>query len=128
LHCRLVVPEGVLFDGDASLIVARSPNGEFAVMDNHAPLLAVLDPSPLRIKTSAEEHVYALSGGLLRVEQTGVTIAAEQAISVDEIDLAEVKGRRTEMDEQLKATPDDEKLLRELEILSVQERIKERHG
>lgn len=128
MHCRLVVPEGVLFDGDASLIVARSPNGEFAVMDNHAPLLAVLDPSPLRIKTSAEEHVYALLGGLLRVEQTGVTITAEQAISVDEIDLAEVKGRRTEMDEQLKATPDDEKLLRELEILSVQERIKERHG
>ena len=127
MHCRLVIPEGVLFDGKASLIVARSPNGEFAVMDNHAPLLAVLNPSPLRIKTSAKEHVYALSGGLLRVEQTGVTITAEQAISVDEIDLAEVRGRRTEVDEQLKDTPDDEELLRERERLIVQERIKGQH-
>ena len=128
LHCRLVVPEGTLFDGDAALIVARSPNGEFAVMDKHAPLLTVLTASPLRIETGTGERLFALSSGLLCVEKTGVTILAEEAIPAEKIDLVKVKERRRRVDEQLKTTPDDEKLLRERERLVVQERIKERHG
>ena len=51
MHCQLQSPEQMLFDGEAKIIVARSPDGEFAVMDRHAPLLAALGPSPLRIKT-----------------------------------------------------------------------------
>ena len=128
MHCRLVVPEGVLFDGEALLVAARSSHGEFAVMADHAPLLAELVPAPLRIKTETGEHVYVLSSGLLRVEETGVTIAAEQAVPLDEIDLAEVRRRRVDLDERLKSAPEDENLLREREALNLQERIKEQHG
>ena len=128
MHCRLVVPEGVLFDGEASLIAARSSHGEFAVMDHHAPLLAELVPSPLRIKTEATEHIYVLSSGLLRVEETGVTITAEQAVPLGEIELTEVRRRRSDLDERLKSAPGDENLLRERETLNLQERIKEQHG
>jgi F-type H+-transporting ATPase subunit epsilon len=110
------------------LIVARSPNGEFAIMDDHAPLLAMLTASPLRIKTSTGERVFALSGGLLRVERTAVSITAEQAIPAEKIDLAEVRERRAKVDEQLRITPDDEALLSELEGLAVKERVKERYG
>jgi F-type H+-transporting ATPase subunit epsilon len=87
----------MLFDGEAKIVVAHSPEGEFAVMDGHAPLLAALGPSPLRIKTEDEEHVFALSGGVLQVTTDGVTILAHEAIPAGEIDLAAVSARREEL-------------------------------
>ncbi len=97
MHCQLQSPERMLFDGEAKIVVAHSPEGEFAVMDGHAPLLAALGPSPLRIKTEDEEHVFALSGGVLQVTTDGVTILAHEAIPAGEIDLAAVSARREEL-------------------------------
>jgi len=97
MHCQLQSPERMLFDGEAKIVVAHSPEGEFAVMDGHAPLLAALGPSPLRIKTEDEEHVFALSGGVLQVTTDGVTILAHEAIPAGEIDLAAVRSRRVEL-------------------------------
>jgi len=97
MHCQLQSPERMLFDGEAKIVVAHSPEGEFAVMNGHAPLLAALGPSPLRIKTEDEEHVFALSGGVLQVTKDGVTILAHEAIPSGEIDLAAVSARREEL-------------------------------
>ena len=97
MHCQLQSPERMLFDGEAKIVVAHSPEGEFAVMDGHAPLLAALGPSPLRIKTEDEEHVFALSGGVLQVTTDGVTILAHEAIPAGEIDLAAVRSRIVEL-------------------------------
>lgn len=97
MHCQLQSPERMLFDGEAKIVVAHSPEGEFAVMNGHAPLLAALGPSPLRIKTEDEEHVFALSGGVLQVTTDGVTILAHEAIPVGEIDFAAVSARREEL-------------------------------
>ena len=97
MHCQLQSPERMLFDGEAKIVVAHSPEGEFAVMNGHAPLLAALGPSPLRIKTEDEEHVFALSGGVPQVTKDGVTILAHEAIPSGEIDLAAVSARREEL-------------------------------
>ncbi|MEA3239566.1 MAG: ATP synthase F1 subunit epsilon [Candidatus Bipolaricaulota bacterium] len=97
MHCQLQSPERMLFDGEAKIVVAHSPEGEFAVMNGHAPLLAALGPSPLRIKTEDEEHVFALSGGVLQVTKGGVTILAHEAIPVGEIDLIAVSACREEL-------------------------------
>jgi len=82
MHCQLQSPERMLFDGEAKIVVAHSPEGEFAVMNGHAPLLA---------------HVFALSGGVLQVTKDGVTILAHEAIPSGEIDLAAVSARREEL-------------------------------
>lgn len=97
MHCQLQSPERMLFDGEAKIVVACSPEGEFAVMNGHAPLLAALGPSPLRIKTESEEHVFALSGGVLQVTTDGVTILAHEAIPAGEIDLVAVNARSDEL-------------------------------
>jgi len=97
MRCQLQSPERMLFDGEAKIVVAHSPEGEFAVMDGHAPLLAALGPSPLRIKTEDEEHVFALSGGVLQVTTDGVSVLAHEAIPAGEIDLDAVSARREEL-------------------------------
>ncbi len=75
------------------MIVARSPWGEFGVMDGHAPLLAALRPSQLRIKTSAEEITFAVAAGLMRVEKDEVAILVQNAVRRDAIDVASVRAR-----------------------------------
>ncbi len=97
MHCQLQSPERKLFDGEVKMVVARSPEGEFAVMEGHAPLMAALGPSPLRIKTDSEEKTYALSGGVLQVSADAVTILAHEAIPADAIDIEAVNKRREEL-------------------------------
>ena len=132
MHCQLQSPERMLFDGEAKIVVAHSPEGEFAVMDGHAPLLAALGPSPLRIKTEDEEHVFALSGGVLQVTTDGVTILAHEAIPAGEIDLAAVSARKEELagsevagaDVSRGDTPPGEQ---EIAFLDVQKKLGENH-
>jgi len=142
MHCQLQSPERMLFDGEAKIVVARSPEGEFAVMNGHAPLLAALGPSPLRIKTEDEEYVFALSGGVLQVTADGVTILAHEAIPTGEIDRAAVNARREELasseavatdeslgDESLgdKSLGDTSQIEQEIHFLDVQKELGENH-
>jgi len=128
MHCQLRSAERALFDGEATMVVAHSPKGEFAVMEGHAPLLAILDNAPLRIKTEKGEHAFALLTGLLRVSKEGVMILAQEAIPSEEIDLFAVRQRLTKIEQELPITQEKDELLRELAALRTKERVKERHG
>ena len=128
MHCQLRSAERALFDGEATMVVAHSPKGEFAVMEGHAPLLAILDNAPLRIKTEKGEHAFALLTGLLRVSKEGVMILAQEATPSEEIDLFAVRQRLTKIEQELPITQEKDELLRKLAALRTQERVKERHG
>lgn len=108
------------------MVVAHSPTGEFAIMADHAPFLAELDAGPLRIKTDAEEHTFAVLTGLLRVTEQGVAILAREAIPATEIDLPAVQKRREEVEAALPSNPEMELLRLELACLKAQERVGER--
>ena len=86
MQCRVRSADRTHFDGQATMVVARSTRGEFAVMDGHAPLLSAIRSGPLRIKTPDGERVFACFGGTLRVaEDATVTVLVEDAIAVEEI-------------------------------------------
>ncbi len=123
MHCELRSPERTLYTGEATLVVAHSPEGEFAVMDRHVPLLAALAASPLRIKDEENEHVFAVSGGILRVTDAGVTILAHEAISADAIDPAMIRTRREEVESAIASADEKGMLQLELDYLDVQERL-----
>ena len=128
MHCQLRSPERTLFDGEATLVAAHSMEGEFAVMTGHAPLLAALDTAPLRIKTDDGERVFAVDSGVLRVSANGVMILAQGAIAVEEIDLAAVKARRAEIEEEIAEAGEKNLLQRELTLLQVEERMVKNHA
>jgi len=93
MHCQVRSADQVLFEGEAIRVVARSSEGEFAVMDNHAPLLATLPAGPLRIVTNEETSTYACLGGVLRVEENTISISCRRAIHSSEIELSSVEDR-----------------------------------
>jgi F-type H+-transporting ATPase subunit epsilon len=78
LHVELVAVEERVWSGEASMLIARTTEGELGVLPGHAPLLGELvDPGRVRILTEAGEVAYTVHGGFLSVTQNGVSILAE---------------------------------------------------
>jgi len=87
MHCTMLCGDTALYDGEATMVVARSVNGEFAIMEGHAPLLAALDRGLLRIKTAEREQAFAVRSGAMNVGERGdVTVLVSEAHRADEID------------------------------------------
>lgn len=81
LHVDVVAVEAKVWSGDADMLVARTTEGELAILAGHAPLLGQLaEPGKVRIKTTnGEERAYDVDGGFLSVTENGVTVLAESA-------------------------------------------------
>jgi F-type H+-transporting ATPase subunit epsilon len=89
LHVELVSVERLLWSGDATMVIARTTEGELGLLPGHAPLLGELAPGGIvRIQQEGgEELVFAVHGGFLSVTEDGVSVLAELAERSDEIDV-----------------------------------------
>jgi F-type H+-transporting ATPase subunit epsilon len=107
VHVELVAVERLLWSGEATMVIARTTEGELGVLPGHAPLLGQLaDGGVVRIKEEGggEELVFAVHGGFLSVTEDGVSILAELAERSDEIDV----GRAQQAFDRAKAAGDDD--------------------
>ena len=77
----VVSVEAQVWSGEAEMVVARTTEGELAVLAGHAPLLGQLkEPSRVRVKTpGGDEIAYDVAGGFLSVTDEAVTVLAESA-------------------------------------------------
>ncbi len=102
LQVELVAVEKMIWSGEASMVIARTTEGELGVLPGHAPLLGELAPGGVvRIRPeSGEDLVVAAHGGFLSVTERGVSILAETAeISTDiDVERAREALRRAEQD------------------------------
>ena len=106
LHVELVSVERLLWSGDATMVIARTTEGELGVLPGHAPLLGELAPGGIvRIQQEGgEELVFAVHGGFLSVTEDGVSVLAELAERSDEIDV----GRAQQAVERARAAGEDD--------------------
>lgn len=90
VHVELVSVERLLWSGEATMVIARTTEGELGVLPGHAPLLGQLaDGGVVRIQEDgAGEITFAVHGGFLSVTDDGVSILAELAERAEEIDVA----------------------------------------
>ena len=85
----IVSAEGEIHSGDAIMVFAPASEGEVGIAPRHAPLLTSLRPGTVRVQDEEgnEETIY-ISGGLLEVQPTRVTILADTALRGDQLDAA----------------------------------------
>jgi len=78
---EIVSVESRVWSGEAEMVVARTTEGEMAVLSGHAPLLGQLkEPSRVRVHVGGgEEEAWDIGGGFLSVTEDGVTVLAETA-------------------------------------------------
>lgn len=80
LQVEVVSADRKVWSGEASMVVARTVEGEIGVLPGHAPLLAVLAEGEVRVTPVSGEQVTAtLSGGFVSVEHDRVTIVSDVA-------------------------------------------------
>lgn len=89
VHVELVSVERRLWSGDATIVLARTTEGELGVMAGHAPLLGELAPGGVvRVRQEGgEDLVVAAHGGFLSVTDDGISILAEIAEFAGDIDV-----------------------------------------
>jgi F-type H+-transporting ATPase subunit epsilon len=89
LQVELVAVERTIWSGEASMVIARTTEGELGVLPGHAPLLGQLaEGGVVTIRTTeGDDLVVAAHGGFLSVSSQGVSILAESAEISTEIDV-----------------------------------------
>jgi F-type H+-transporting ATPase subunit epsilon len=88
-HCELVSPEKLVFSGDVEAVVVPGTEGEFTVLKDHAPLVSTIKPGIVVIdETPANKRHLFVRGGFAEVAPSGLTILAEQAIPLAQLDTA----------------------------------------
>ncbi|SCK55420.1 F0F1 ATP synthase subunit epsilon [Streptomyces sp. WMMB 322] len=91
LHVELVAADRKVWSGEASLVVARTTSGDIGVMAGHQPLLGVLEPGAVTIRTTGESGegtlTAAVHGGFVSFADDKMSLLAEIVELSEEIDV-----------------------------------------
>lgn len=90
MYVDIVSAEAEIFSGPANMVFAPAVMGEVGIMPRHAPLLTKIKPGEVRVVTNdgKDEEFYFVSGGMLEIQPSGVTILADTAMRATDIDEA----------------------------------------
>jgi F-type H+-transporting ATPase subunit epsilon len=88
-HFDLVSPEKLAFAGDVDQVDVPGVEGDFGVLAGHAPVVAAIRPGILTIFTGGTKQKIIVLGGIAEVSEKGLTVLADVATSLDELDRAE---------------------------------------
>jgi F-type H+-transporting ATPase subunit epsilon len=88
-HLDLVSPEKLAFSGDVDQVDVPGVEGDFGVLAGHAPVVAAIRPGILTVITGGTKQKIIVLGGLAEVSDKGLTVLADVATSLDELDRAQ---------------------------------------
>ena len=86
----LVSPERVLVSEDVAEVIVPASEGDFGMLPNHAPIIASLRPGALTVRGSGGERKYFVRGGLAEGRPEQLTVLAQRAMPLDELDREEI--------------------------------------
>ncbi|MBC9880897.1 F0F1 ATP synthase subunit epsilon [Bradyrhizobium sp. INPA01-394B] len=101
-HFDLVSPEKLAFSGDVDQVDIPGVEGDFGVLAGHAPVVAAIRPGILTVTTAGKHEKIIVLGGLAEVSEKGLTVLADVATSLAELDRAQFAETISEMEEGLK--------------------------
>ncbi|MGN6309299.1 MAG: F0F1 ATP synthase subunit epsilon [Xanthobacteraceae bacterium] len=116
-HFDLVSPEKLAFSGEVDQVDVPGIEGDFGVLAGHAPVVAVIRPGILTVITGSTRQKVIVLGGLAEVSENGLTVLADVATSLEELDRAAFANQIDEMEEKLKNGEPGHELDREIERL-----------
>ena len=105
IRCEIVTQDRLLFEGDADMVILPGSDGEMGILPNHAPVLSTLDFGVIKVRRHGDEEVFAVAGGVVEVQPQIITVLADVAERVDEIDVARAEAARQRAEEMLKEGP-----------------------
>ncbi len=108
IRCEIVSQDRMVFQGDADIVLLPGSEGEMGILPNHAPLLTTLTYGIIKVRSQGQEEYFTVAGGVAEVQPDIVTVLADAAENVEEIDVSRAEAARKSAEEMLaKGTPAD---------------------
>lgn len=105
IRVEIVSQDRLVYEGDADMVIAPGIQGQMGILPNHAPLISTLAYGLLRVRLQGDEQVFTIAGGVMEVQPEIVTVMADVAENVREIDVARAEAAKLRAEEILKAGP-----------------------
>jgi F-type H+-transporting ATPase subunit epsilon len=94
---EVLTPEGQVFSDEVEMVSTRTSTGSIGILANHAPLMAILDPTELRLYKSDSDVVkFAQGEGYLQVVDNSALVLVEEAVDPDNLDRSDLESRLEE--------------------------------
>jgi len=107
IRCEIVSQDRTVFTGDVDIVVLPGAAGEMGILPKHAPVLTTLKYGVIKVRKSGKEEIFTVAGGVAEVQPDIITILADAAENVEEIDVARADAARVRAEEALKSAPTD---------------------
>ncbi|MGD9737720.1 MAG: ATP synthase F1 subunit epsilon [Solirubrobacterales bacterium] len=108
IDVEVLTPEGEVFEGEARMVSTRTEVGEIGILANHAPLLAALRPTELRLKVSdSETKRYAQAHGWLQIFGNRARLLVEEAIAPEDLDAGVLKEQLSDAEQRLRESDEE---------------------
>jgi F-type H+-transporting ATPase subunit epsilon len=105
---EVLTPEGEVFNDEVEMVSTRTAVGSIGVLAHHAPVLAMLDPTELRLFTDENDYVsFAQAEGYMQVADNHVMVLVEEAHRPDELDASDLRERLERAERELEQAEDD---------------------
>ena len=101
IRCEIVSQDRTVFQGDADIVVLPGTDGEMGILPHHAPLLTTLKYGIIKVRTQGQEVIFTVAGGIAEIQPNLVTVLADAAENVEEIDIARAEAARKRAEESL---------------------------
>ncbi len=94
IRCEIVSQDRMVFEGPADIVILPGVEGEMGILPMHAPLLTTLKFGILKVRYKGKEEVFTVAGGVVEVQPDIITVLADAAENVGEIDIARAEAAR----------------------------------
>lgn len=103
-HFELVSPEKLLFSDEVQQVDVPGVEGDFGVLADHAPMVTTLRPGVLTVHTGSGSQRIVVLGGFAEVSKEGLTVLAESAEAVEDIDHGMIANRIEDLQNRIAKT------------------------
>jgi|SRR5436305_14463252 F-type H+-transporting ATPase subunit epsilon len=105
---EVLTPEGEVFNDEVELVSTRTAVGSIGVLAHHTPVLAMLDPTELRLyKTESEVVRFAQAEGYMQIANNRALLLVEEAHAPNELNSGELRDRLQQAESELESAGDD---------------------
>ena len=108
IRCEIVSQDRTVFQGDVDIVILPGVAGEMGILPHHAPILTILRYGVIKIRREGKEDVFTVAGGVAEVQPDVVTILADAAENIKEIDVTRAQAAKKRAEDALaKLKPED---------------------
>jgi F-type H+-transporting ATPase subunit epsilon len=101
IRCEIVSQDRTVFQGDVDIVVLPGAAGEMGILPHHAPVLTTLKYGIIKVRRNNKEELFAVAGGVAEVQPSIITILADAAENIEEIDVVRAKAAKKRAEDAL---------------------------